>query len=214
MNLVSQRIKQRRLELGISKKEFSKKVGYTQQTVHKWEVGNGITLEAAAKIVEILEMSLDYLVHGESASNDGASFYNKTIPVTGNLESGINKKVMESWQTSSLGEYVDFISNQRLYSLKVTSSNFTPRYSEGEAIIVDPNAELDAGDEVVIQDKSGFTCILIYIKKRENELQFVDLFDATKKIFFETDELDYLHRIVGCVKDSKLKTYSCASCDK
>lgn len=62
--MISQNILSLRVRHGLTQEELAQKIGVARQTVAKWESGDALPdLSNAARISEVLSVSLDALVH-------------------------------------------------------------------------------------------------------------------------------------------------------
>lgn len=69
--LVGKRIKSRRKELQLSQEELSFRVGISKNGISQYETGkNGMSIDTAVKMANVLNTSVDYLLGREDASND------------------------------------------------------------------------------------------------------------------------------------------------
>ncbi|MGI9861348.1 helix-turn-helix transcriptional regulator [Moorella naiadis] len=67
--MLGNRIKQKRLELGLTQEDVAKKIGVNRSTVSSWEIGrrepDG---EILAKLANILQCSTDFLLRNKTSS--------------------------------------------------------------------------------------------------------------------------------------------------
>lgn len=102
MNTLGNRIRSRRLELGLSQAELAKKLGYTSKvTISKIENGsNDIPQKKLFDFAEALDTTVSYLIGEQSHSDtimDVASkaVYNKELyPIVNDLSNDAKEKLM------------------------------------------------------------------------------------------------------------------------
>lgn len=63
MNAFSERIKELRLERGLTQKEVAKLTGFTQPAIARWEAGLQVpNIETAIVFAKLFEVTTDYLL--------------------------------------------------------------------------------------------------------------------------------------------------------
>ena len=88
---IGERIKNRRIELGLTQEELASKLGYkSKSTINKIELGiNDITQSKVVKFANVLNTSVAYLMGWEGKGDELASFHArilKDIPLMEALE--------------------------------------------------------------------------------------------------------------------------------
>lgn len=61
-------------------------------------------------------------------------------------------------------------SGDRCYALRVRGDSMSPRIRHGEIIVIDPDHEPEAGDDVVIKMKDGRMMVKVFLYRRHNEI--------------------------------------------
>lgn len=143
-------IKNRRLQLNLTMKELSDKVGVSEGTISRWESG------------EIQNMRRDKVLKLSSALNlepgdimgwDKSKIKSVRIPVIGMVHAGIPTDATEDiidWEEIT----PDIASKGEILALKVNGDCMEPKISEGDVIIVLAQSDCECGDTVVIMVNS------------------------------------------------------------
>lgn len=73
MRDMGNRIRERRVALGLSQQQLADSIGKPQQTVARWEQGNGVKLDALAVLAERLHCTPGHLLGTDDAPPPPAS---------------------------------------------------------------------------------------------------------------------------------------------
>jgi|SRR6185503_589506 len=81
METMGDRLKRLRVARGLTQPEFAKQVGVTKSAVSQWEDGStkNLKLEVLARVLDVLNTDLQYLVWGENRAPAGAVPANKAL---------------------------------------------------------------------------------------------------------------------------------------
>ncbi len=78
---IGYRIRQTRAHLKLTQAQFAKKLDVSPQTISVWEIGDvGISADAAVKLAELADISLDWLFRGDSDVPKPGSIYDGLTP--------------------------------------------------------------------------------------------------------------------------------------
>lgn len=112
MALFKNRIKQLRLNLGLSQKEFGEKIGYSESTISMYESGNREPKKAEdyVKIADFFDVSLDYLL-GRTDDPQTVLLTNKDLPIPEeyshlDIEIGADRKTMPDVITEDMVRHI------------------------------------------------------------------------------------------------------------
>lgn len=81
--------------------------------------------------------------------------------------------------------------------MRITNDAYSPRMFAGETILIDPGEQPSAGDEVVIQRRSGPPGIYAYINRDRGRVIVENVSgDRNRKSIPEKD-IKFMHRIIA-----------------
>lgn len=162
-------------------KELAARIGATPSMVSRWERQDvDPESETAAKLAHALDVSIDELLGGpgrdqiwqggtgqpprdefEEFDRDITRGYKKgDVPVVGDAEASTNGVI--AWNDEGLvrGQIEEWVArafsngDPRSYALRVRGDSMEPRYSPGELVVAQPNAQLRDGDYAVVMLRS------------------------------------------------------------
>ena len=159
-----ERIKQRRIELGLSVDEVAEKLGKNRATIYRYE-SNDIenfpvgTLEPLAKILETTPAQLIGWNYDDSENQNVNSNKSKAvkIPVLGDVAAGIPIEAVE--------DIIDFeeideelASKGEFFGLRIKGSSMSPRIQSGDVVIVRVQSDAESGDIVIAKVNGDDAC--------------------------------------------------------
>lgn len=159
-----ERIKQRRIELGLSVDEVAEKLGKNRATIYRYE-SNDIenfpvgTLEPLAKILETTPAQLIGWNYDDSENQDVNSNKSKAvkIPVLGDVAAGIPIEAVE--------DIIDFeeideelASKGEFFGLRIKGNSMAPRIQSGDVVIVRVQSDAESGDIVIAKVNGDNAC--------------------------------------------------------
>ncbi|PSW48367.1 helix-turn-helix transcriptional regulator [Photobacterium leiognathi subsp. mandapamensis] len=203
---MSDRIKQRREELKLSKTEVAKAANSSVTMVSKWEAGMGMGFDYAARVAEKLNVSLEWLYYGGEEIGLACS-PSAHIPIVGNTQAGPDRAWLDlGYPAGYSDEYVDFPTKARnVYALKVVGNSMSPRILEGEAVLVDPESEPATGEEVVVRLTTGAVMVKTLAAIRDEKI-FLDSYNhGYERMVFPLDEVEFMHPVIGVARSSRIK---------
>ncbi|MDK4680156.1 XRE family transcriptional regulator [Kingella negevensis] len=205
----NERVKNRRLELGLSQAALGKLAGVPQSTIGQIENGRNKSSTKILELAHALQTTVEYLVDGVEPAQKQPSLPNVSemptptplysVPIISWVQAG-------SWQPVELFDDDDLeyiVCRTKLgkdgYALRVRGDSMQPEFTEGDIIVIDPHGEPRAGSFV--------------IALHDNETTFKQLvFDGSRPMlrplnsnypYLQIKEND---RILGVVKE-KVKLY-------
>ena len=200
----NERVRQRRIELGLSQAELGKMAGVPQSTIGQIENGRNKSSTKILELANALQTTVEYLVNGVETKAQGISnisatnFHTNRVPVISWVQAG-NWRDIEHYDSDDM-EYVQtvkFIEDG--FALRVHGDSMQPEFADGDIIVIDPHAPQDAGCYVVaVHDNQATLKKLVYdgttpyLKPLNPQYPMLSWDEST--------------RIVGVVKQ-KIKTY-------
>ncbi len=210
----SERIRERRILIGLSQAQLAADLGVDQSTVAKWETGpNSPRPRALSRLADRLGVTVAWLLEGEQGAAGqrpaGAELHRygpfakgpRDLPVLGVAVGGddaffeLNGEVHEYVERPTQLEEV-----RNAYALYVVGSSMEPRYFEGEIVYVNPNRPVSRGCFVVVElqsaDQGGATGMLKQFLGRSASKITLRQFNPTKTLKFPLARVRHCHRIV------------------
>ena len=134
MNFRPDRLKERRLMLGLTQMQLAKQMDVSQKAITKWESGRTITRPAKLKeLSEALQCSEDWLLGGRetpSAPNG--------VGLISWVQAGDLADVYDAYQLGDAEKWVDYPANhENMIALRVKGTSMNRISPEGSIIIID-----------------------------------------------------------------------------
>lgn len=183
---IKDKIKNRRLELGLTLLDVAKSVGVSEATVSRWESGDIANmkrdkialLSQALKLSPIVIMGLDERPERIKGTK---------IPVLGKVAAGIPIDAVQdildyeeiSEQLASTGEF---------FALQVKGDSMEPRICEGDVLIVRQQSNAESG-ETVIALINGDEATCKKLVKHTDGISLVPLNTKYEPMFFSNAEI-------------------------
>lgn len=159
------------------------------------------SLDLAMNLARELDKPVEWVLTGLGGSNKG-------IPIIGTTISGPDMEWLNSsGRTGNYREYVDIpVVNRRFYGLKV-SGDASIGYNEGEVVIVDPDAELVTGEDVVCVTHDGQdSSVKILASQRGSDFYLDTPADRSQRVIRDLDKIIVIHPVVFVAKSHTVKT--------
>ena len=199
------RIKELRLQFGITQKELAKKLNIAQNTLSTWETGKfEPDISALNKLGEIFNVSTDYLLGRDVVSAPADDKNGVWIPVLGQVQAGLPTTAVEhifdyeqiSRDMSGTGEF---------FALRVKGDSMEPKFTEGDVVIVRKQSTASDGD-IVIALVNGDDATIKKIKIRPEGIILTPLNSQYEPMFYNNDEIETLPvTIIGKVVELRAK---------
>lgn len=123
------------------------------------------------------------------------------IPVVGNTQGGPAKHWLETGHPAGFGdEYVDMISKDaNAYALYVRGSSMSPRFREGDVILVEPSSTAEAGDEVVVRTTDGQVMVKTLVSNRNDQVILSSISQDHDRIVLRFSQIEFIHAVGAIV---------------
>lgn len=206
-----ERIKQRRIELGLSVDEVAEKLGKNRATIYRYE-SNDIenfpvgTLEPLAKILETTPAQLIGWNYDDSENQDVNSNKSKAvkIPVLGDVAAGIPIEAVESiLDYEEIDE--ELASKGEFFGLRIKGNSMAPRIQSGDVVIVRVQSDAESGD-IVIAKVNGDDACCKKLQKHDEGISLISLNPEYEPMFFSKKDIaDLPVHIIGKVVELRGK---------
>jgi len=187
-----ERLRNRRLELGLTMRQAAKMLGISISGVQNLEKDEVMpNLRLGMTISNVYKKSLHWIVDGIESIDD-------KIPILGNTLTGPE---VHDEQGDYPIEYIKMSSTgKQLYGLRVIGNSINVLYPEGDIVIVDSNSEPVLGEDAIIKFKTGEIMIQRLSRFDRDYIYLDSLNDNLKRIVRLKNEIEFINTIVGTVK--------------
>ena len=203
---IGERIKQRRLELGLTVEQVSKSLGKNRATIYRYECDYiyQLPITVLEPLAKVLQCTPAYLMGWEEESNKISSNKGMKIPVLGRVQAGLPIEAVE--------EIIDYekipeamAKHGEYFALKIKGSSMEPRIKENDVVIVKKESTIDNGDiAIVIVNSNDATCKKVSIQP--SGITLIPLNPSYEPIFYSAEQINSLPvRILGKVVELRAK---------
>ena len=209
MDTIGDRVKRQRHKLGYQAKYVANEVGISPAGLSLLENNHnqGVDLVIGLMLSKVLRMPPYTLAFGNKEKNHTPQSESST-PIIGTTDSGPDQLWFEN-DCPVLGfspEIVEVGINQAPQSYALKTLKQIGRHFEGDIIILDPDAELVPGDDVLVlpiaNDKPE---VMQFMYSRGGVVNLKPYSENSGVLSLNADEYRYLHAVVAGVAQSKVK---------
>jgi SOS-response transcriptional repressor LexA len=202
---------------GVNKAEFARKFdvpGGASMLSQHVSGHRPISLEAAIAYTKGFDCSLNDISPRLALLFESVNFVQsegvmpaKKLPVVGTAQLGDNGFFVELEYPVGYGDgYVEHSTTDKdAYALQCKGDSMRPRIKPNEYVIIEPNAKVNNGDEVLVKCTKGRVMVkeLLYI--RDGEVHLGSVNESFAKITIPLSEVDTMQYVGAIVKSSKWK---------
>jgi SOS-response transcriptional repressor LexA len=165
---LNERIKQLRLERGLSQKQLAAAVGVKQSTISHWESGRQEPWpEKRKNLCEALGIAESELFGGASVKN---ALSVQKIPIISWVHANKFEQIDNPFPAGTADEYIlSDIKGDHVFALRVQNSCMEPEFLEGDTIIVQPNVSVTSGDYIIVVDREANSATFKQLKEYGNK---------------------------------------------
>ena len=162
MSTIGQRIKKRRLELGLTQEELGAKIGVQRAAINKYETGlvQNIKRSTQQKLADALGIDVVSLFYPvEDRPN--------RIKVYGSVPAGIPIEAVEDvidWEDIPQ-TWIDY--GDKYIGLKVKGDSMYPKYIDGDTVIVKLQPDCESGQDAIVYVNSYDATLKRVIKQQD-----------------------------------------------
>ena len=199
---IAERIRNRRIELGMTQEELAKRVGFKgKASINKIEIaGRGVPQSRVLDFARALELSPAELLGWDAETEDGGtialSVEQRDVPILGQVAAGKNLYAEEN-----INGYVRVEPKiwGNLFALKVKGDSMSPRIMDGDTIIVREQPDVESGQIAVVIINGG-EGVVKKVVKFPGGISLVSLNSSYNPLIFYNEEIEKLPiRIIGRV---------------
>lgn len=214
---VQRRIKTILDETGATLTELAAAADVPETTINDWIQGASvkIPLESAVGIQEKYGYNVVWISLGKGEKKVPGIYHEdpfnpipfppgKRIPVLGMAQLGDNGFWAEVEYPVGHGDgYLDFPSRDRdAYGIRCAGDSMLPRIKDGEFVVIEPNHQVENGDEVLVKAKDGRVMIKILLYQRAGRTHLMSVNTEHAPLAIETEKIERLHYVAAIVKPS------------
>jgi len=173
--------------------------------------GLGLTVD------ELMDANHDYLdavnhriVHRAAPSvPSNASFVGfvatgNRIPVVGTAQLEDNGHFVDMDFPVGVDGFVDLPSRDPdAYAVRCRGDSMAPRIKHGEFVVVEPNAEVRPGDEVLVRSAGGGLMVKEFLYRREGRVHLVSANKAHGAMALDERDIEALHVVVAVSRSAR-----------
>ena len=167
--------------------------------------------EISPSVAETLKVSPDISIRkdhsraaGDAGKRDIAYFH--LIPIRGSAKLGESDNwfVDLQYPVGHGDGYIKFPSTDKdAYAVRCEGDSMSPRIRHGEFAIIEPNREVNPGDEVLVQSKDEQVMVKVFSHQREGRAYFESINDGTHKPFsLSLEEIESMQYVAGVAKSA------------
>lgn len=217
---------------GGNQSEMARFIGVSPQAVQKWVSGlaepRGKNLEMAAEFLGVTPAMLKFgeasgagtktkstlsstslVKQAQSDLEDGPPILAtpRLIPVVGRVQAGTDGMLhIDDFHPSSPDGYMLWYSSCiEAYALRVRGESMSPRYLPGEFVGVDPCAEVQPSDEVIVLLADGRRMIKRLLWSRDGQACFESVNKDHPNIVLDGEDIAGLHLVLGHIPKSAFR---------
>ena len=201
-------LKERRLELGLTMLQVANAVGVSEATVSRWESGNiaNMRRDRIAKLAKVLQLRPSAIMglDGDADEEKLVITSGVKIPVLGYVRAGIPIEAVED-----IIDYEEIpqkmANNGDYFALSIKGDSMEPKISEGDVVIVRKQSYVENGETaVVLINGSDATVKKFY--KTDSGIKLVSTNPTYDPFFFTPDEVMKLPvTVIGKVVELRAK---------
>lgn len=204
MNM-GERIKQLRLERGLTQEELGKYIGVKKAAIMKYEKGNVTNMKRSAieTLSKLFNVSPSYLMCLDEPQIDELGNPVVEIPLLGTVKAGYDYMAQENW-AGMIEVDKDIVKDSADYfALKIKGDSMSPVLIENDIVIIRKQEDFKNGD-LVVAIVNGEEATIKKGRKSNDSIWLQPLNPSYDPLVFTYDEMKTIPvTIVGIVKQLK-----------
>lgn len=191
---IGEKMKQLRIEQGLTLEEVGKRVGVGKSTVRKWESGQiaNMRRDKIALVAKALGVSPTYIMGWPEQSEHSSAPQNilpishKRIPVVGQIAAGTPIYTDESYE-----DYVSVDDDIRCdVAIRVVGDSMQPTFLDGDLVLIRCQDDVDDGQiaAVIVNDEAT----LKHVYHLADGLQLISENPKYRPMIYTSDNTDYI----------------------
>jgi phage repressor protein C with HTH and peptisase S24 domain len=197
---------------GVDQSELARRIGVKPQaiqylckqgkrSVHSVRIANELKINPTWLTDGVGEMETTKASIAESLNAHGVVWLGRFthVPVTGAARLVNTSLWGDIEQLAELegGSICYPTQDKDAYAIRCDGDALSPRYKDGEFIIIEPNKEHQPGDEVFIKRTDGKVMIKIFLYERDDRIHLMAVNDTKETATIALEEVDSILYILG-----------------
>lgn len=177
---------------GLDPTTFNKSKRSSKDGKRRWP-----STESVAKILGATGASLDEFVGLINNGHNGAA--GRRIPVMGLGQASLDGRFDTSgYPTGNGWDEVLFpqVGDSRVFALEVSGNSLAPVYSDGDILVVSPDASIRRGDRVVAKLRSGELLVMRQIRQSATKVELTPLNGHGSERAVDMSEISWMSRVL------------------
>lgn len=210
------RLKQQRLDAGLTQSELAQMLSVKQNTYSNWERGTiRPNIDCLNVLSRIYGVSIDYLIGRSDTPYDiprpaPSTDHSVWIPIVGRIAAGLPTEAIEDIpSTADLDEWEEIDAKMarsgEYIALRIRGKSMEPRFVEGDVVIIRRQPDCESGDIAVVI-VNGDEGTVKRIKKERGGMWILPLNPAFEPVFYSDSQIKSLPvHIFGKVVELRAK---------
>lgn len=191
MKTRGERLKARRLELGMTLQQVAKSVDISLPGVQNLERGDVMpSLKIGLALAKCLRKPVQWILFGTESDPD-------RVPVIGTTESGPDSD-WHPGEPANTERFLPFVSQRETVYALTVGNQVQHNYQPGDVVLVDSALTPVPGEDVLVCDKDGKISIQ-RLARFDDERYYLDGANS-QRVIHEKSDLQFVHQIVGTIK--------------
>ncbi len=131
--------------------------------------------------------------------------YTSLVPIRGSAKLGESDNYFVDLQYPvghGDGNIIFPTKDKDAYAVKCDGDSMLPRIRHGEYAIIEPNREVNPGDEVLVQGKDGQVMIKVFSRRVDGRIYFESVNAAHLPFSIPADKIEFMQYVVGVAKSA------------
>ena len=213
MTTLGERLKRRRLTLGMKQDEIAKRLGTSQSKIAQLEKGFIKSSSMIPVIADILGVEAIWLSEGRGPEIKGGGgndqsllAYPRKIPVTGTVllsDDGLSE--IRKPDADARDGYIEYpLRDKAAYAIRCRCDHSGARIRDGEFVIVEPGIAPKPGDCVLVQAVDDRVMIATYLYQRHDKSYLMPLDETRPPIVIPCCEIEGMEPITAIIVNQSL----------
>jgi transcriptional regulator with XRE-family HTH domain len=210
-------VRDARKAANLTQPELAKRIGVTTAAISEIERGRTKTLKAkmAEGLNRILGIPSDVLA-GRRASPMGGGVYSPAVGQDGPHISRV--RIVGSAHVNSSGEWLRLelpalpshaleipSEDPSAYAIRILGDAFHPRVKAGEYLVLEPQHQIEPGDEVHVTLRDGRSMLREVAWRKDGETALNGVVDRHQRLTVSDDEIIAIHYVAAITKHSRFR---------
>ncbi|MBU1121721.1 MAG: XRE family transcriptional regulator [Candidatus Omnitrophota bacterium] len=199
---LGERIRQLRKKHSWQQKELALKLNCPQSTVSMWETKKQEPNPSMRKKICAIFGITQAELFADSCIKETCS--TQSAPVLNWNQLNQLAPLKDSLPKNSSNNYIyTSVKGNNIFSLEINDDRMSPEFKEGDTIIINPNAQINPNDYIIILDKESETSSITQFKKYGDKI----IFHPLNPKYHDLEMIDKSQYIVVGKVDEKIKKY-------